>query len=131
MILGLGTDLVAVERVRAALQRHGERFSERILTPGERALCDDRSDPALCLAARFAAKEASAKALGTGFGHGVRMRDLEVVRESGRAPQLHMHGGAAAVAADLGIVRAHLSLSDEPGYALATVVLEGAFSDPV
>lgn len=131
MILGLGTDLVAVERVRSALQRHGERFSERILTPGEHALCDDRADPALCLASRFAAKEAGAKALGTGFGHGVRMRDLEVVRESGRAPQLHMHGGAAAVAADLGILRAHLSLSDEPGYALATVVLEGSFPEPV
>ena len=125
MILGLGTDLVAVERVRSALHRHGARFLERVLTPEERALCDHRADPALCVAARFAAKEAAAKALGTGFRGGVRLVDLEVVREPGRAPGLRLHGGAAAVAAGLGVTRAHLSLSDEPGYALATVVFEG------
>lgn len=125
MILGLGTDLVAVARVRAALRRHGERFSERILTPDEQDVCARRSDPPLCVAARFAAKEAAAKALGTGFRLGVRLRDLEVVRASGQPPQLHFHGEAAVVADGLGVGRVHLSLSDEPGYALAMVVLEG------
>lgn len=131
MILGLGTDLVAVDRVRSALERHGERFSERVLTASEQALCRFRSDPALCVAARFAAKEAAAKALGTGIGQGVRLKDLEVVRESGQPPQLRLHGRAAAVAAELGILRTHLSLSDEPGYALATVVVEGDIRDPI
>ncbi|MEF8792207.1 holo-ACP synthase [Thiohalorhabdus sp.] len=125
MILGLGTDLVAVDRVRSALESHGERFLERVLTASESELCRSRGDPALCVAARFAAKEAGAKALGTGIGQGVRLRDLEVVRESAQPPQLCLHGQAAAVAAEQGIVRTYLSLSDEPGYALALVVMEG------
>jgi holo-[acyl-carrier protein] synthase len=125
VIVGLGTDLVAVDRIRRALGRHGERFLERVLTAGERAVCQQRPDPALFVASRFAAKEAGAKALGTGFQDGVRLTDLEVVRPRGQAPQLHLHGPAARYAATLGVVRQHLSLSDEGGFALATVVLEG------
>ena len=112
MILGLGTDLVAVARVRTALQRHGERFSERILTAGEQDVCAGRSDPPLCVAARFAAKEAAAKALGTGFRLGVRLRDLEVVRDSGRPPRLRVHGEAApdfGVEVQPGVAARHLA----------------------
>ncbi|HKJ70783.1 MAG TPA: holo-ACP synthase [Gammaproteobacteria bacterium] len=125
MILGVGTDLVAVERIRRALDRHGERFLERVLTSGERSVCSGRADPALCVASRFAAKEGAAKALGTGFGGEVRLTDLEVVRSPGRAPELRLHGGAARRAQAMGVVWSHLSLSDEQGYALAVVVLEG------
>lgn len=126
MILGLGTDLVSVERVRSALDKRGERFARRLLTDAEWRTCWDREDPAQCLAARFAAKEAGAKALGTGFRQGIRFRDLEVIRAPGEAPQLSFHGAAAGRAWSLGVRRTHLSLSDEPGYSLATVVLEGA-----
>ena len=125
MIVGLGTDLVALDRIRRALARHGDRFLERVLTAGERTAGNQRPDPALFVASRFAAKEAAAKALGTGFQGGVRLTDLEVVRSRGQAPELHLHGAAARHAANLGVVRQHLSLSDEGGFALATVVLEG------
>lgn len=125
MILGLGTDLVAVERIRRALDRHGDRFLARALTAAEWAGCRERADPAQCVASRFAAKEAAAKALGTGLAGGVRLTQLEVVRPPGSAPQLHLYGGAAERARALGATGCHLSLSDEGGYALATVILEG------
>lgn len=123
-ILGLGTDLVEVARVRQALERHGERFRSRVLTAGERREGDMRPDPAQHLALRFAAKEAGAKALGTGL-RGVRLRDLEVRRDPGGPPRLVLDGGAAERAGKLGVERIHLSLSDEGGFALATVILEG------
>ncbi len=125
MILGLGTDLVAVARIRSALEHRGERFARRLLTEAEWRICQDREDPAQCLAARFAAKEAAAKALGTGFQQGIRFRDLEVLRSSGEPPCLVFHGAAADQARKLGVRQTHLSLADEPGYSLATVVLEG------
>lgn len=125
MVLGLGSDLVAVARIREAIERHGLRFQERVLTAAERAFCAQRPDPAPCVAARFAAKEAAAKALGTGLRQGVRLTDLEVVRPPGGAPELHLHGPAARLARDRGVTRSHLTLSDEGGFALATVVLEG------
>jgi len=124
----MGTDLVAVDRIRDALARHGDRFLARVLTAGEQAACRDRGDPAQCVASRFAAKEAAAKALGTGFSDGVRLLDLEVARQPGHPPRLHLHGAAAERARSQGVVRAHLSLSDEAGLALATVILEGADS---
>jgi len=131
MILGLGTDLVAVERIRKALGRHGDRFLDRVLTPGEQAACRQRADPGQYVASRFAAKEAAAKALGTGFTGGVRLTDLEVVRQPGRPPELLLHGGAAEQARVMGVTRSLLSLSDETGYALATVILEGVGPEPV
>ncbi|HKJ87057.1 MAG TPA: holo-ACP synthase [Gammaproteobacteria bacterium] len=125
MIVGLGSDLVAVDRVRRALDRNGERFLDRILTAGERESAAGRQDPGLFVASRFAAKEAAAKALGTGIHRGVRFRDLEVVRSPGNPPELRLHGGAAEHGRRLGVSRCHLTLSDEKGYALATVILEG------
>jgi holo-[acyl-carrier protein] synthase len=124
VILGLGNDLVAVARVADALQRHGERFMARVLTDAEAELCRRRQDPAVCVAARFAAKEAAAKALATGLRQGVRLTDLEVVRQPGGAPHLQLHGAAAELARSRGVARTHLSLSDEGGFALATVILE-------
>ncbi|MFA9461720.1 holo-ACP synthase [Thiohalorhabdus methylotrophus] len=126
MIVGLGNDLVAVDRVRRALERNGERLLERLLTTEERRAAEARRDPGLYLASRFAAKEAAAKALGTGIHQGVRFLDLEVCRAPGRPPELFLHGAAAEHGRQLGVVRTHLSLSDERDYALATVVLEGA-----
>lgn len=125
MIRGLGSDLVAVERMRAAWMRHGERLTRRILTPAEQAYGRDRPDFAAYLASRFAAKEAGSKALGTGLRDGIRLQDLEVQRPPHSAPQLLLHGAAEEAAARLGVTRTHLSLSDDGAYALATVILEG------
>ncbi len=128
MILGLGTDLVAVARVRSVLEHRGERFARKLLTEAEWRTCRGREDPAQCLAARFAAKEAGVKALGTGFRNGIRFRDLEVYRAPGEPPRLSFHGAAAGRAWQLGVRHTHLSLADEPEYSLATVVLEGTDS---
>jgi holo-[acyl-carrier protein] synthase len=125
VIRGLGSDLVAVERMRSAWMRHGERLTRRILTPAEQAYGRDRPDFPAYLASRFAAKEAGSKALGTGLRDGVRLRDLEVQRSPYSAPRLLLHGAAGEAAARLGVSRAHLSLSDDGAYALATVILEG------
>lgn len=129
MILGLGTDLVDMRRLEAALDRHGERMLRRIFTPAEIAAAAAR--PALripTLAKRYAAKEAGAKALGTGFRQGVAWRDLGVETRPPGLPALAMTGGAAARLAALtppGLVaRAHLSMTDEPPFAQAVVVLE-------
>ena len=124
MIVGLGIDVVEVERIRDLHRRRGERFQRRVFTPGEIAACLGRADPAPSLAARFAAKEAGMKALGTGWGEGVGWRDLEVVSEAGRPPHLELHGAAAARAAALGAEGWHLSLSHDAGISAAVVVLE-------
>ncbi|MFP4559788.1 MAG: holo-ACP synthase [Thiohalorhabdus sp.] len=125
MILGMGNDLVDVRRVRRALERNGDRMLHRLFTAGERQAAQEHKDLGLYVASRFAAKEAAAKALGTGIHQGVRFRDLEVVRPPGCRPELHLHGGAADHGRRLGVQRSHLSLSDEGDYALATVILEG------
>lgn len=126
MIIAIGTDAIEVERVQRAVDhpRWGERFRQRVFTPNEIAYCTKRRRNAESFAARFAAKEAVMKALGTGYAKGVWWRDIEVVRESG-APHLVLHGGAAARAAALGITRWHLSLTHTAGQALAYVIAEG------
>ena len=127
MIIAIGTDAIEVERVQRAVDhpRWGERFRQRVFTAGEIAYCTRRRRNAESFAARFAAKEAVMKALGTGYAKGVWWRDIEVVRESG-APRLVLHGGAAARAAALGITRWHLSLTHTAGQALAYVIAETA-----
>ena len=126
MIIAIGTDAIEVARVQRAVDhpQWGERFRRRVFTPGEIAYCTKRRRNAESFAARFAAKEAVMKALGTGYAKGVWWRDIEVVRESG-APRLVLHGGAAARAAALGITRWHLSLTHTEGQALAYVIAEG------
>jgi holo-[acyl-carrier protein] synthase len=124
-IRGLGVDLVDVARVRALLERHGDRFKERTFTAGEIAYCDHRADPATHYAARFAAKEAAAKALGTGlWAEGVDWKDFEVTRADNGRPGLRLHGAAASRAATLGVHTAHLSLSHTRELAIAQVILE-------
>lgn len=130
MILGVGTDIVAVARITRALARFGPPFAERILTDAELVRFRDNGCAANFLAKRFAAKEAAAKALGTGFRHGIRLRDIEVIRERGRPPALRFYGAATVACREQGVRHAHLSLADERDYAVAFVVLEGsAYAD--
>ncbi len=119
-----GVDLIEIERVARAVARHGERFLGRIFTPGERSDCGDRVES---LAARFAAKEAVAKALGTGaWREGVCWTDMEVRRDpAGGPPRLLLHGRAAAVAQELGLVEWSVSLSHDRTHAIALVVALG------
>jgi holo-[acyl-carrier protein] synthase len=125
-IRGIGVDLVDVPRLRALLERHGDRFKERTFTAGEIAYCDRCADPAIHYAARFAAKEAAAKALGTGlWAEGVDWRDIEVTRADNGRPCLQLHGAAASHATNLGVRTAHLSLSHTRDLAIAQVILEG------
>ena len=126
MILGLGTDLIETERVRESIDRFGDRFLRRIYTPGEIAYClRKKKHAAESFAARFAAKEAGAKALGTGISRGVSWQELEVGREPGGRPTLHLTGRAGELAAVLGVRSVQLSLTHSRDLALAFVVMEG------
>ncbi len=118
MNLAVGTDLVKIARVAAVVARYGDRFTGRVYTAGELADCAGRAES---LAARWAAKEAAAKALGVGIGR-VAFRELEVVRGASGQPGLLLHGRAAALAADLGLSYWALSLAHDGGLALAFVV---------
>lgn len=124
MIVGVGLDLADVARLAGLRRRWGDRLLHRVYTEGELASCLTRGDADAALAARFAAKEAAMKALGTGWSAGVGWRDLEVVSRRGTAPTLRLAGEAAALAARLGVQRVHLSLSHDKGVAAAVVVLE-------
>jgi len=125
MIVGLGIDLVRVERIKDLLERHGERARGRLFSDGELADCDERIDPSECLAARFAAKEAVLKALGRGKVPDIRWTDVEIRRAGSGSPSLTLTGGARAHADQLGVERTWVSLSHEAGLACAMVVLEG------
>jgi holo-[acyl-carrier protein] synthase len=122
MILGLGTDLVAISRLEEVLSRHGERFVRRVFTPMEQAECLGRARPAMHFAARLAAKEAAMKALGTGWGLGVRWQEFEVQSGGGAPPVLTLAGVARQEAEKRGIRRALVSLSHDGDYAIAMVV---------
>ena len=125
MIIAIGTDAIEVERIRRAVDhaQWGERFRQRVFTGGEIAYCLERARYAESFAARFAAKEAVMKALGTGYGRGVWWRDIEVVRTSGR-PTIVLHGGAKDRSAAIGATRWHLSLTHTASQALAHVIAE-------
>ncbi len=124
MVISLGTDLVETERIRASLQQYGERFLRRVYTEAEQRYCARKRYPEQSLAARFAAKEAGAKALGTGISRGVGWKDLEVGREPSGQPLLLLHGRAAELAAVLGVRRLLLSLTHTDHYASAVVLLQ-------
>jgi len=124
MIHTIGTDLIEIERIETVHQRTGERFLSRILTEAEREYCLRKTKPASSIAARFAAKEAVMKCLGTGWTGGVTFKDIEVTRVESGAPGLLLHGRSAEIAAGLGIVRWHVSLSHSRDHALAMVVAE-------
>ncbi len=124
MIVGTGIDVVEVPRVAAAIERFGQRFLERIYTQGEIRYCEAKANRMERYAARFAAKEAAMKALGTGWNRGVRWRDIEVRRQPGGRPTLVFTGKAAEFAAGLGAVNTALSLTHTASEAIAQVILE-------
>ncbi len=124
MIVGTGIDIAEVPRIRHSIERFGNRFLQRIYTPGEIRYCDAKANRVERYAARFAAKEAAMKALGTGWNHGVRWRDCEVVRMPGGRPTMHFHGKAGEFAAKLGVKNAALSISHTAEQAIAQVILE-------
>jgi holo-[acyl-carrier protein] synthase len=124
MIVGTGIDIAEVPRIAQAIERHGERFLRRVFTDAERTYCDSKANRVERYAARFAAKEAGMKALGTGWNHGVRWRDVEVCRQPGGRPTIKFHGKAAEVAARLGAAHVALSLSHTREQAIAQVILE-------
>src|SRR5689334_24625048 len=124
MIVGTGIDIAEVPRIRQSIERFGSRFLERIYTEGEIRYCDSKANRVERYAARFAAKEAGMKALGTGWNHGVRWRDIEVSRKPGQRPTIVFHGKAAEFAAKLNATRVALSISHTKEQAIAHVILE-------
>jgi holo-[acyl-carrier protein] synthase len=120
-IIGLGLDATDIDRIAQTISRYGERFVRRIYTDGEIAYCRARRDFVSSFAARFAAKEAAMKALGTGHSRGVRWRDIEVVRVGG-PPQLRFHGVAAAHFARMGATGSLLTLTHSNNLAIAHVM---------
>jgi holo-[acyl-carrier protein] synthase len=124
MIVGTGIDIAEVPRIRETIQRFGVRFLHRVFTEAEIRYCESKANRFERYAARFAAKEAGMKALGTGWNHGVRWRDVEVSRIPGGRPALRFHGKAAEFAAKLGATNIALSLTHTPEQAMAQVILE-------
>jgi holo-[acyl-carrier protein] synthase len=128
MIVGVGIDLMETARMERAIERHGSRLERRLFTAGERADCAGRADRFQGLAARFAAKEAVLKALGTGLVSGMAWTQIEVVRAASGRPTLRFAGAVAERARSSGVATAHLSLTHQPGTAAAVVVLESGRS---
>jgi holo-[acyl-carrier protein] synthase len=124
MIVGSGIDLIEIGRIQQSLDRYGQRFLDRVYTAAEQAYCLRKRNAAESLAARFAAKEAGAKALGTGISYGVNWLEIEVVREPSGRPTLKFHGRAAQRAAHLGASHAALSITHTGSLSMASVVLE-------
>jgi holo-[acyl-carrier protein] synthase len=124
MIVGTGIDIAEVPRIAESIERFGERFLHRVFTEGEIRYCESKANRTERYAARFAAKEAAMKALGTGWNRGVRWRDVEVSRQPGGRPTIVFHGKAAEFAAQLSATRVALSLSHTAEQAIAQVILE-------
>jgi holo-[acyl-carrier protein] synthase len=124
MIVGLGIDLAEVDRIRKAIERHGRRFTDRIYTATEIAYVERKANRYERYAARFAAKEAAMKAIGTGWRRGVRWQDFEVANLPTGRPTLRFHGVAAQIADSLGVRSIALSLTHTAEQGLAIVILE-------
>lgn len=123
-IIGLGFDVTDIPRIAEVYERYGERFLNRVFTPGEIAYCTRRRNPVPHLAGRFAAKEAAMKALGTGHSRGVLWKNVEVFRMGG-PPQLRLHGAAARIAEQMGVQRSLLTITHSDALAMAHVILQG------
>ena len=123
-ITGIGIDLVAVERIRHSIEKYGDRFKQRIFTEKEIGYCDSRPHPALHFAARFAAKEAFVKAIGTGFRFGIKHKEIETQHDTLGKPVLVLQGNALAETQKINVKTFHLSLSHTDEQATAIVVLE-------
>lgn len=134
MIVGVGTDLCDIRRIQTSLERFGDRFKQRCFTELERTRSDRKPAPAWSYAKRFAAKEACAKALGTGLSHGVYWRDMGVVNLPSGKPTMKLTGGAAAMLARLvpegHRPHIHVSITDDNGMAQAFVIIEALPVDP-
>ena len=124
MIVGTGIDIAEVPRIAESIERFGERFLRRVFTEEEIRYCNSKANRVERYAARFAAKEAAMKALGTGWNRGVRWCDIEVSRAPGGRPTIKFYGVAAKFAAQLGTKNVSLSLSHTPEHAIASVILE-------
>lgn len=124
MIVGLGLDIAEIDRIAAAITRHGAPFIERLFTPHEAAYCEKHKNRFERYAGRFAAKEAAMKALGTGWSRGVRWRDIEVAREASGKPTLHLSGAARELADGMGVKNISLSITHSGNFALAEVIFE-------
>jgi len=122
IIYGIGIDVVEVERIGSAIERQGDRFLEKLFTPKEREYCERQRKPELHFAARFAAKEAVSKALGTGIGGQAGWLEIEVIREDSGAPSVAFHGNAAAFLESEGISEVQISISHAREYAAANAV---------
>lgn len=125
MIVAIGIDLVEITRIEEVFARRGERFRDRVFTQGEIDYCERRAGKFASYAARFAAKEAAMKALGTGWGEGVGWTDIEVVSAPNGAPALHLHRRALERLREIGAAKAHISLTHTGNLAMAEVLLEG------
>ena len=124
MIVGIGIDLAEVSRIREAIERHGQRFIQRIYTEKEIAYVERKANKYERYAARFAAKEAGMKAVGTGWKRGVRWRDFEVTNLPSGRPTLQFHGEAAKFAEELGVRNIALSITHTAAQGMAIVILE-------
>jgi len=124
LILGTGIDLAEVPRIRASIERYGDKFVQRIYTPAEIAYVNSKANKFERFAARFAAKEAGMKALGTGWRRGVRWQDFEVANQRSGRPTLRLHGRAAEIAAEIGVKKISLSLTHTSDNGMAFVIFE-------
>jgi len=124
VIVGLGIDIAEIDRIEAAIVRHGAHFLERLFTPAEAAYCESYKDRYERYAGRFAAKEAAMKALGTGWRHGIRWRDIEVTRENSGKPTLRLDGVARQFADRLGVKHISVTITHSGNFALAEVIFE-------
>ena len=124
MIVGLGLDISEIDRIEAALTRHGTAILQRLYTPAEIAYCESHKNKFERYAGRFAAKEAGMKALGTGWRRGIRWRDLEVVRQPSGKPTLQLAGVALQIAEGLGVKHISLTITHSGNLALAEVIFE-------
>ncbi len=124
MIIAIGIDIVEISRIEETMARQGERFLKRVFTLSERGYCDGRSSRIASYAARFAAKEAVMKALGTGWDKGISWQDIEVIRGESGPPSIHLAGLALERFHSVGGKRIHLSLSHSRDTAIAQVIFE-------
>jgi len=131
MIFGVGTDIVRVARMQENLERYGDKFAPRILTNNELQDYHTAKQPAHFLAKRFAAKEATAKAMGTGFSHGLSLKHIGVGHDKNGKPVLEYYGRALELLRELGIGAGYVSIADEQDHAVAFVTLLSSTSDPV
>ena len=125
MLIGTGVDLIEIERIARSIERYGVRFLHRVYTAHEIAYCSRKRSSAESFAARFAAKEAGAKALGTGISRGVTWTEFQIARQPGGRPILELRGRAALLAGELGVKTISLSLTHTGSLAMATVMMEG------